>query len=135
MLCAACTSAPTPAPTVSNLVPTEAPVSSLATVTTINGASNGKTLSLHVGDRLRVELGSTQWQFAASPVNVLRIDGQPNPVVGPNCAPGTGCGTVTQEFVIVGAGTAHVTATRATCGGVSPCTAALRAFAVTANVS
>ena len=94
-------------------------------VVRVGDAADGHTVVLHRGQRLRVVLGSTYWQFhRSSNPDVLRLGG--TPVVKPRlagCVPGQGCGTATATFVAAGAGRATVVATRTSCGEAMGCTA------------
>ena len=54
---------------------------------------------------------------------VLSPDRGPQTGPGTNCPtyPGSGCGTVTQTYTALKAGTAHVSADRTTCGEAMAC--------------
>lgn len=124
------TSPASPAPS----TPTSGITSSGGVVTATN-AANGKSLSLRVGDRLEVTLSSTYWMFDPAPGHVVNAGAGPQVAPDPSCVPGGGCGTVTQSFVAVGAGTAQVTAHRTSCGEAMACTPAQASFTVTVVVS
>ena len=85
---------------------------------------NGHTIALLRGQRLRVELSNTHWQFQdSSDRSVLRLDGVPQ--LSPQtsgCAAYVGCGTATATYIGVAAGRAIVTATRTSCGEAMGCT-------------
>lgn len=101
--------------------PASSPVAGL---TVARDSDNGKTLNLHVGDRLEVQLGSTYWTVNGSTNGaVLQTIGQA--VVSPQptgCVPGAGCGFVTALFDAVAPGNAAVTASRNSCGEAMGCT-------------
>jgi uncharacterized lipoprotein len=94
------------------------------TTKTVSDRNNDTTVTLHVGERLRVRLASTYWTIhTASAPTVLRSDGQPVTTPQPNgCVPGAGCGTQTATFTALKHGTATVTASRTTCGEALQCT-------------
>jgi hypothetical protein len=103
----------------------------------VGDSFNGKTVSVHVGDRLVVRLGSTYWMFAGSsdtqvlaPVGQVQVSPQPS-----GCVPGGGCGTATATFDVVGAGSAVVTASRISCGEAMGCTGAEGSFRLTVEAS
>src|SRR5580704_2120279 len=75
-------------------------------------SDNGKTLELHVGDRLEVTLNSTYWNIQeSSDLSVVRLAGPMAVSPRPNgCVPGGGCGLAIATFDAVGTGTADVTA-------------------------
>jgi hypothetical protein len=86
-------------------------------------SDNGKTLELHVGDRLDVKLASTYWSIhESSDLSVLRLAGpmaiSPRPS---GCVPGGGCGLAIASFDAVGKGSADVTASRDSCGEAMRC--------------
>jgi hypothetical protein len=90
----------------------------------VDEAANGSDLTLAPGDHLQVTLRSTYWAFnPSSHPGVLRADGGPRTGPGTNCPtyPGSGCGTVTQTYTALKAGTAHVSADRTTCGEALAC--------------
>jgi hypothetical protein len=78
-----------------------------------------------VGQRLRVVLSSTYWEFrGSSHPAVLRPVGSPQVNPQPSgCVAGAGCGTATAIFVARSAGRSTVTATRNSCGEAMGCTA------------
>jgi hypothetical protein len=100
-------------------------------------ADNGKTLSVHVGDQLKVQLASTYWRVAGSsnpdvlrPIAPAVVSPQPN-----GCVAGGGCGTVTMVFDVVGAGAAEVTASRNSCGEAMGCTASEASFRIAVDAA
>lgn len=86
--------------------------------------SNGTTITLRLRQRLVVTLHNTYWQLTPPNANVLQVARAPNATPDPGCTsiPGTGCGTVTAEYVARGAGTAVVSAHRDSCGEALRCT-------------
>jgi hypothetical protein len=94
------------------------------TEVTAHDKDNGAVLTLRRGQRIRIVLSSTYWNFQGSsdPV-VLRADGQPRISPQPSgCVPGAGCGTATATYLAVATGEATVTATRTSCGEAMGCT-------------
>jgi hypothetical protein len=91
---------------------------------------SGHTVDLQPGQRLRVVLASTYWQFGpASDPAVLRSAAAPQPSPLPSgCVPGGGCGSVTETFVAVAAGRTDVTAHRSSCGEAMGCSLAASRF-------
>lgn len=96
---------------------------------------DGGSVALRVGQRLRVVLHSTYWEFKAPTesgvVHLVRA-----PVFAPKsgCVPGQGCGTVTALYVARAAGTTSVRAERTSCGEAMGCTAAAGSYTVTVIV-
>ena len=103
-------------------------------VVQVGDARDGGTVSLRVGQKLRVVLHSTYWQFkpVASVLHLLST-----PVVAPKggCVPGQGCGTVTALYVARTVGTATVKAARTSCGEAMGCTDGAGGYAVTVRVA
>lgn len=92
---------------------------------TVTDHDKGTTVTLHVGDRLKVVLASTYWTIhPSSNAAVLRSDGRPI-VTGQlnGCVPGEGCGTATRLFTAIATGKASVSASRTSCGEALRCTA------------
>ena len=103
---------------------------------TVTDHDKGTTVTLHVGDRLKVALASTYWTIrdSAKP-SVLRADGrQVTTSTANGCVPGAGCGTASRTFSAVGKGTATVNASRTTCGEALLCTGGNGKFSVTVVV-
>ena len=96
----------------------------------------GTTVTLHVGDRLKVVLASTYWTIDKSPnPAVLRTDGKQ--VTTPalkGCVPGGGCGTAARTFTAVTNGSTTVSGSRTTCGEALLCTGGNGKFSVTVVV-
>jgi hypothetical protein len=91
---------------------------------TVDEAANGSDVTLAPGDHLQVTLHSTYWAFnPSSDPAVLGADRRPRTGPGTNCPtyPGSGCGTVTQTYTALKAGTADVSADRTTCGEAMAC--------------
>lgn len=96
---------------------------------------DGGKVTLRRGQRLRVVLHSTYWEFKAVSVPaVLRRIGQPMVSPKSGCVPGQGCGTVTATYIAKTLGSAGVTAERTSCGEAMGCTAAAGAFTLTVSV-
>ena len=93
---------------------------------------NGRTVSLVIGQRLRVVLQSTYWTFQqSSNPRVLTSDGAPTVNPQPSgCVPGQGCGSATASFTAVGSGRALVSAARKSCGEALACTGSRGEFVV-----
>ena len=96
----------------------------------------GTTVTLHVGDRLKVVLASTYWTIhPASKPAVLQTDGKQVTTPRPKgCVPGGGCGTASRMFTAVAKGTTTVSASRTSCGEALPCTGGNGKFSVTVVV-
>lgn len=103
---------------------------------TATDAASGHTITVHVGDRVSVTLHSTYWTFAASSnPAVVAPDG--SPAVSPSpfgCVPGQGCGTVKAVFVAIAPGSAHLTASRISCGEALRCTGSAGIYRLTVTV-
>ena len=85
-------------------------------------SDNGKTLELHVGDRLELKLDSTYWNIQeSSDLGVLRLAGPMAISPQPGCVPGAGCGLAIASFEAVGTGSADITASRSSCGEAMRC--------------
>lgn len=91
----------------------------------VNESNDGKTVTLHPGDILQLQLHSTYWKIAAPSGNALSQTGKPaygrRPVDARDCVPGAGCGTVQVEFRAEHPGNAQVRASRTTCGEAMMC--------------
>jgi hypothetical protein len=116
--------------------PSSARPSPKAVTKMVTDRDKGTTVTLHVGDRLKVALASTYWTInpAAKP-GVLRSDGRP--VTTPHlngCVPGGGCGTETQTFTAAAKGATIVSASRTTCGEALRCTGGNGEFSVSVVV-
>jgi hypothetical protein len=86
--------------------------------------SNGKTISVRVGDRITLILASEYWTIRGSSApTVLRQEG-PTKTLAPsprNCPPGVGCRPLRTLFAALAPGTAVITAHRRTCGEALRC--------------
>jgi hypothetical protein len=84
---------------------------------------NGREVRLAPGQRVRIVLSSTYWQFQESPdPGVVRMEGRPAVSPQPSgCVPGAGCGTAEAAYRAVAPGRATVTATRTSCGEAMAC--------------
>jgi hypothetical protein len=103
-----------------------------AVTKTVTDRDKGRTVTLHVGDRLKVVLASTYWTIHKSPKpSVLRTDGEQmtTPALK-GCVPGAGCGTATRTFTAGARGTTTVSASRTSCGEVLLCTGGNGKFSV-----
>ena len=101
-------------------------------------AENGQSVSIHVGEILRVTLRTTAWTFAApSDPSVLKEEG--DTVVSPApmgaCLPGMNCGITTAQFRALKAGTSTVSASRLSCGEARRCVGAEGVYQLTVIVS
>jgi hypothetical protein len=93
-------------------------------VVLVGDRADGHTVTLMSGQRLRVVLSSTYWQFDRATNNsVLRPGGQPRvESESTSCVPGGGCGTVTATFIAAARGSAEIVAHRSSCGEAMGCT-------------
>jgi hypothetical protein len=94
-------------------------------------ADNGKVISIHVGQRVRVDLASTYWQYQP-PSNpaVLSPIGSPQVQPAPSCVSGGGCGSAIATYAAIVTGQSTITANRTSCGEAEGCTAAASAFSL-----
>lgn len=124
-LAAGCTSA-------AGTAPNSAPARAKAVTKTVTDRDKGTTVTVHVGDRLKIVLASTYWTIhPASKPEVLRTTGKPVTTPQLNgCVPGGGCGTESQLFSAVAAGTTTVRAARASCGEALLCTGGKGEFSI-----
>jgi hypothetical protein len=104
----------------------------------LHDGANSHTVSLAVGQRLEVILGSDYWTVAGSSVPmVLRQDGTtsylPKP---PDCGsiPGLGCIPIRTDFSALAPGTAAITASRLSCGEALRCMPGQQHFSLTVVV-
>ena len=100
-----------------------------------NDSQDGGSVTLRRGQRLRVVLRSTYWEFkAVSDPAVLRLlgDVQVNPKAG--CVPGQGCGTAVATYIAKTRGSAVVTAERTSCGEAMGCTGPAGRYTLTVLV-
>jgi len=87
--------------------------------------ANGTTVSVRVGDSIRVILASSYWNVnGSSAPTVLRQDGHAVLLPRPrNCPeiPGLGCTPIRVAFTAVAPGTAMIKASRSSCGEALRC--------------
>lgn len=100
--------------------------------------ANGKTVHVHVGNRVDLQLASSYWTVnGSSDSAVLRQDGDttalPRPTDCP-AIPGLGCVPVRTDFSAVKPGTAVISADRLSCGEAMRCGPNQEHFAVTVVV-
>ena len=102
----------------------------------LGDAQQGQTVSVRVGQRFEVVLGSTYWTFDP-PSDPSVVQGVVAPAYSPSpgCVPGGGCGTATAEFVAVGPGQATLSASRTSCGEALACGPASGSYKVTVVVT
>jgi hypothetical protein len=95
----------------------------------------GGKVTLRPGQKLRVVLHSTYWEFkAVSAPRVLRLVGATLVTPKTGCLPGQGCGTVTATYIAKTVGSALVTAERTSCGEALACTAAAGSYKLSVTV-
>ncbi|MGA5821723.1 hypothetical protein ACPC54_28130 [Kitasatospora sp. NPDC094028] len=112
-----------------------APATTPAAVTADEHADR-TTLKVAAGATVTVELHSTYWSGAtSSATDVLAPAAGPATSPSPSCRPGGGCGTVATTFTARTPGTAHLTATRTTCGEALACGPEQRTYDVTVEVT
>jgi hypothetical protein len=106
--------------------------------------NSGQTVSLKLGSQVSLTLHSMYWAMIPQvTLSSLVAKGAPilKPVLPGPSAPngcqiaGSGCGTQTWKFVASRVGTAHMIATRTTCGEAMKCTGSAGRFEVTVKVS
>jgi hypothetical protein len=104
---------------------------------TVTQADNGRSVPMHVGQSLVVQLNNTYWMInGSSDPGVLAPQGSVQVASSPGgCVPGQGCGTVTANFRAIRAGHSLVTGSRRICGEVVLCRPDQRMFSVTVQVS
>jgi hypothetical protein len=103
-------------------------------VVQVGDGRDGGKVALRVGQRLRVVLHSTYWEFQPVSAILHRVAG-PTVVPKGGCVPGQGCGTVTAVYVARRAGTAVVKAARTSCGEAMGCTGDAGSYTLTVVVS
>ncbi|MBF9069299.1 hypothetical protein [Streptacidiphilus fuscans] len=102
-------------------------------------AANGKSVTLHVGEHLHVDLVSPFWTFqpVGSP-QLLHTDATGVATPTSSCPPpmgGAGCGDKTADYTAVSAGQTTVVATRIICGEAMRCTGANGRFDLEVTVT
>lgn len=104
----------------------------------VRDAANGHTVSVTVGERVEVVLGSDYWTVAGSSLSrVLRQDGPTRPLPRPSDCPrlpGLGCSPVRTDFTALAPGTAVITASRESCGEALRCRPSQQHFSLTVVV-
>lgn len=116
-----------------------APSGSGASVLDANGADDGRTLTLHVGQRLHVDLPTPFWTFQAvgAPL-ILRVEATAWASPSASCGPPmgvAGCGDQTADYTAVGPGRTTVVATREECGEAARCTGSAGRFELRVTVT
>ncbi|MEY9844278.1 hypothetical protein ABH940_001345 [Streptacidiphilus sp. BW17] len=102
-------------------------------------AANGKSVVLHVGQQLHVDLATPFWTF--QPVGapkLLRTDATGVATAQASCPPpmgAAGCGDATADYTAVSAGQTSVIATRIICGEAMRCTGANGRFDLQVSVT
>jgi hypothetical protein len=108
---------------------------SLGHQVTVTWQDKGHTVKVARGTRVVVKLKSLYWHnFRSSNRGVVRLAGKVTRVPG-DCPLGVGCGTVKVPFKAVGAGSAHLRASRTSCGEALPCSKGKGRYDVTIRVS
>jgi hypothetical protein len=133
-LVAACGAVSASGPGAGSPTPSSSPA---ATLVVAGDADNGKTVNLHVGDRVEVKLASTYWNLAGSS-NPGVLEAVRPPAVSPSpigCVPGAGCGVVTELFAAIAPGGAIVSASRTSCGEAMRCTGANGSYSISVVVT
>ena len=100
-------------------------------------SQNGKSVTMRPGQTLLVTLGSTYWTIqGSSDSQVLApVDKAVTSPQSCSAPPGSGCGTVSQEFRAVSPGTAQVTASRVSCGEAMRCVGPAGQYQLTVQVT
>lgn len=114
---------------------TVTPFSAPPITLTLTRIDNGKIVSMHTGNHVKVILDSTYWTVTHMLGPTLHEDGPT--IVRPNiahCVPGGGCGTVTANFTAVTVGVATIVADRTSCGEAIRCTGTEGTYRVTMRV-
>jgi hypothetical protein len=92
---------------------------------------------MHPGQTLMVTLGSTYWTIQGSSDSQVIAPVGAAITTPQSCSapPGSGCGTVSQEFRAVKSGTAQVTASRVSCGEAMRCVGPAGQYKLTVQVT
>lgn len=95
-------------------------------VVRLDAGDNGRTITVSVGQPIKLRLMSTYWQIArGAPGDVLGTDGRRTQPSGPTrCVPGQGCGVASAAFTALHPGRAAITAARQSCGEALRCSPA-----------
>lgn len=117
------------------IISTTKPATASVAIVSATDGDNGKTITLRTNDKLTLSLPSTYWTIA-KPSNTHVIELAGNQVTTPSrdCVPGGGCGTAVAHFTAVSVGSAHITASRTTCGEALACTGNQGSFSLTVVV-
>lgn len=119
-------------PVLAALVLLTAGPSNAATAVTANESNNAKSLTVHVGDTIRVALKSAAWTINDADGTVLVALGAEQYSPG---RPGPGCcGSASRSFTAKAAGTAALTADRTTCGEALKCSPEQSRYSVRVRV-
>lgn len=105
---------------------------------TVSEASNGKVITVRRGTTVTLVLHSTYWSIDGSSdpaVLDARRAQQHHPDPPGTCVPGVGCGTVSQQFNAHATGTAHLSASRTSCGEALACRQDQTHYDVTVRVT
>ncbi len=104
---------------------------------TLTFADKGRTVRVPRGTAVVLRLDSTYWGIA--PSSNPQVVAGTTPVVKTDprrmTPPGTGAGTVIEQFRTLATGTARLSAVRTSCGEALRCSPAQGAFAVTIVVT
>jgi hypothetical protein len=121
--------------TVPLLSPVDVSASQPKTVT-LSESQNGKTVTLHAGQHIRVVLHSTYWTIDTAHGKALTTSGkQTTKGTGAPCRPpGSGCGTASRTFLAARPGTGTLTASRTSCGEALRCTGSQGKYRVSIRV-
>lgn len=97
---------------------------------------NGRTVSVHIGQKVTVSLAGTYWSVPrSSDTRVLEVAGPGGVAASPDCTRGGGCGVTIGSFEAVGGGQAQLTSSRAVCGEALRCVPGQRFYQVTVVVA
>jgi hypothetical protein len=105
---------------------------------TVTWHDKGRTVSVTAGTPLVLRLNNVAWEIrGSSNSDVVRQTGavRHKPAPPGTCPAGVGCGRVIARFRAVGPGTAHLRASRSSCGEVLRCTRGRGRYDVTIRVS
>ena len=131
--------APQPTSSSGTASPSTTPTGTTPAAMQLTFADNGKTVTLHVGEKLHVALDSAFWTYqspAGADLRTVEANGYvaPTPTCGGPQAAGSGCGTKIADYVAVASGRTAVVATRVSCGEAMRCTGANARFQVAVNI-
>jgi hypothetical protein len=98
---------------------------------------NGRTITMHPGQTLQVTLGSTYWTIQGSSDSQVLAPVGAAVTTPQSCSapPGSGCGTVSQEFQAAKSGIALVSASRVSCGEAMRCVGPAGQYQLTVQVT